>query len=251
MIHNKILLQKNNVLIIKIGARHLLKSGLIHHHKLSHNDASSEKPEFIGALSSGLNRRAFLRQSSIAVMFTSIAACKPNISTDSPEIKTALANNTPDENISLFETYTFNQHQKDTLIAVQMQLFPEDGDGPSANDVNALTYLEWALTDTDNDADGDGEFITKGIGWLDGLAEQTQGSQFKKLSIAQQDKVLQQISQSSAGENWMSLLIYYLMEALLFDPYYGGNPNSIGWTWLKHQPGFPAPDETTHYRRFL
>lgn len=235
----------------------MLKSGLIYHKKLNHSKANSNKPFFVGALSSGLNRRAFLRQSSVAVMFASVAACKPNISGNNSDIKSSLAvsKNAPKniniESTPLSDIYSFSQHQKDTLITVQMQLFPEDGDGPSANDVNALSYLEWALTDVDNEDDGDGEFITKGIGWLDGLAEQTQGDVFKKLSHSQQNKVLQQISQSSAGENWMSLLIYYLMEALLFDPYYGGNPNGIGWTWLKHQAGFPAPDESTNYRRFL
>lgn len=230
------------------------KSGEAFYRKTKHSNKTSNKPAFIGALSSGLNRRAFLRQSSIAVMFASLAACKPN-TPNTPFVKNidSTSNSIPDTKLSslLTDTYSFTQHQKDTLIAVQMQLFPDDGDGPSANDVNALSYLQWALTDLDNDADGDGEFISKGIGWLDGLAEQTQGSGFIKLTTKQQDKVLQQISQSSAGENWMSLLIYYLMEALLFDPIYGGNPNGIGWTWLKHQPGFPAPTTDTLYRRFL
>ncbi|MGB0496169.1 MAG: gluconate 2-dehydrogenase subunit 3 family protein, partial [Kangiellaceae bacterium] len=100
-------------------------------------------------------------------------------------------------------------------------------------------------------ADGDGEFIKKGIGWLNGLSKQTQGDRFLKLSFQQQEKVLEQISQSSTGENWMSILLYYIMEALLFDPIYGGNPDGIGWKWLQHQPGFPAPDSDTLYRKFL
>ncbi len=116
--------------------------------------------------------------------------------------------------------------------------------------MNALAYLQWALTDPDNAADGDGEFVVKGIGWLDGLSQQTQGDQFIKLDSQQQDKILSQISQSSAGENWLSLLIYYLIEALTLDPIYGGNPEQIGWQWLKHQPGFPRPTEATTYRNF-
>jgi len=228
----------------------LLKAGTQSLPRASNGKKGSSKPEFVGALASGLNRRAFIRQSSIAVMFATLAACKPNI----PKSEKALAvDQSSETNTSnhLSDIYTFDQHQKETLKGVQMILFPDDGDGPSANDINALSYLEWTLTDPDNDADGDGDFIAKGIGWLDSLSEQTQGDQFIKLKAEQQDKVLQQISQSSAGENWMSLLIYYLMEALLFDPTYGGNPDGIGWTWLKHQPGFPAPDEKTNYRNFL
>jgi gluconate 2-dehydrogenase gamma chain len=46
------------------------------------------------------------------------------------------------------------------------------------------------------------------------------------------------------------MLLDYIMEALLTDPVYGGNPNSIGWQWLKHQPGFPRPT-TPLKRRYL
>lgn len=229
----------------------MLKAGLESAPLTYSAKAGSSKPEFIGALASGLNRRAFMRQSSIAVMLAALAACKPNVPQNEME---PAGPKLPSQEINskfLSNIYIFDQHQKETLTVVLMILFPDDGDGPSAKDINALAYLEWTLTDPDNDADGDGDFITKGIGWLNSLSEQTQGDQFVKLTKEQQNKVLQQISQSSAGENWMSILIYYLMEALLFDPIYGGNPNAIGWTWLKHQPGFPAPDEKTNYRNFL
>lgn len=228
-----------------------MKAGIKSSPRANLEKKGSSKPEFVGALSSGLNRRAFLRQSSIAVLFASLAGCKPNI-TESKIPGTngdSLSETQAPEFLS--NIYTFNQHQKETLAVVQMILFPDDGDGPSAKDINALSYLQWTLTDPDNHDDGDGDFIAKGIGWLDSLSEQTQGNQFINLKAEHQEKVLAQISQSSAGENWMSMLIYYLMEALLFDPVYGGNPDGIGWAWLKHQPGFPAPDEKTNYRNFL
>ena len=42
------------------------------------------------------------------------------------------------------------------------------------------------------------------------------------------------------------IILTYLLQALLTDPVYGGNPNGVGWKWLHHQPGFPRPpkDET-------
>lgn len=207
----------------------------------------STKPATLNPLASGLNRRAFLKQSSAAMLVASIAACKPNINSshtesvlDTESIATKLTK----------KKFEFNTHQKQTIEQVQLKLFPNDGDGPSAEQLNGLAYLQWALTDPDNAADGDGEFIIKGVGWLDGLSEQTQGDQFITLKEEQQDKILTQISQSSAGENWLSLLIYYLIEALTLDPIYGGNPDQVGWQWLKHQPGFPRPTESTTYRNF-
>lgn len=216
---------------------------------ISNAKKGSEKKIFVGALESGLNRRAFLRQSSIAILFSGIAACKPSIQGDSNGNNESI--DSQPEKKSTNEIFEFTSQQQETLETVQMKLFPDDGDGPSAKQINALDYLQWTLTDPDNLSDGDGEFIVKGIGWLDSLSEQTQGTSFIKLKEPQQNKILTQISQSSAGENWLSILIYYLMEALLFDPIYGGNPDQIGWKWLKHQPGFPRPTEQTRYRKFV
>ena len=140
--------------------------------------------------------------------------------------------------------------QKKILEAVQIQLFPADGDGPSATDINALPYLEWALTDPGNVEDGDKEFIIKGIGWLEDLSKETEANSFIKLSEEKQYGIIQKISESEAGENWLSLLIYYLLEALLLDPVYGGNPDGIGWKWLAHQPGFPRPPKDKTYRHY-
>ena len=208
----------------------------------------SLKPTSVSPLSSGLNRRAFLRNSSATFLIASLAACKSQLNLE----QTKLAES--DVNLGSHPTddiFNFSEKEKEELSQMQEHLFPQDGNGPSASDVNALAYLEWALTDPDNATDGDGECIKKGLGWLNDLAKQTQGDSFLKLNHDQQDKILQQIGKSSAGENWMSILIYYIMEALLFDPVYGGNPNNIGWKWLEHQPGYPAPDLKTLYRNFI
>ncbi len=230
----------------------MLKSGNTISYRSNDRDQGSgkkgsNKPLKISPLASGLNRRAFLKQSSAAVLVASIAACKPN--NDSSQYESNLESKPPSPSVTS-QQFELSDHQKQTIEQVQIKLFPDDGDGPSAKQLNALAYLQWALTDPDNAADGDGEFVVKGVGWLDGLSQQTQGDQFIKLDSQQQDKILSQISQSSAGENWLSLLIYYLIEALTLDPIYGGNPEQIGWQWLKHQPGFPRPTEATTYRNF-
>ena len=63
--------------------------------------------------------------------------------------------------------------------------------------------------------------------------------------------MLRRIAASPAGENWLSTLILYLMEALLTDPAYGGNPGGIGWRWLRHTPGYPRPTPDKTYPRLL
>ena len=131
-----------------------------------------------------------------------------------------------------------------------MRLFPDDGDGPSADDINVLTYLEWAMTDENNKADGDPEFIVKGIGWLNQFANDDHGKDFVDLDTKTQDAIITATAKSDAGRNWLSILIYYLIEALTLDPYYGGNTNGIGWQWLQYQGGFPNPIKGKTYRDF-
>lgn len=62
--------------------------------------------------------------------------------------------------------------------------------------------------------------------------------------------MLKKISQSRAGENWLSLLLYYLLESLTLDPIYGGNTDGMGWQWLGHQAGFPRPVQGKTYLDF-
>ena len=155
-----------------------------------------------------------------------------------------------DSDVEKTNTSEFSKQHKAVLEAVQMQLFPADGDGPSASDINGLTYLEWALTDPGNMEDGDREFIIKGIAWLQEFSKETEDKPFTRLSNKQQHTLLAQFSKTEVHENWMSLLVYYLLEALLLDPVYGGNPDGIGWKWLEHQPGFPRPGKDQIYRRF-
>jgi len=208
---------------------------------INHKKGSS-KDEYLGPLASGLNRRAFLKTSAAISLLAGLTACKPS----TPILKTEVKG----PNISTKTQNFFSKKQQATLDAVQMQLFPNDGNGPSARDLNAIDYLEWAMSDEQNINDGDPEFIAKGIGWLDDLSDQTQGNVFIKINNTQRDKVLKQIAASNAGENWLSILMYYLTEALMLDPVYGGNVEESGWKWLEHQAGFPQPIIGKTYRDF-
>ena len=190
----------------------------------------------IAAFNSSLSRRDFLKQSATATLLAGLLIYKPSFA---KELSTSVS------------TKDFTSHQKATLESVQLQLFPDDGDGPSASNIHAYRYLQWALTDPENMADGDKGFIIEGIQWLDNLSKQQHSSNFITLNPKQKHQLLEVFSHTSKHENWMSLLVYYLLEALLLDPVYGGNPNGIGWKWLEHQPGFPRPDNKHTYRHFL
>lgn len=195
----------------------------------------------------GLNRRDFIKSSLAISLLAGITACKPNLTDSSIQKPTKLKSNIV---TVIIEKNTFSDEQQQDLDAIFMRLFPDDGNGPSANDLNITTYLEWAMTDENNIADGDPEFIVKGIGWLNQLSQDNLGKQFRRASEKQQDELITQTINSDLGKNWVSILLYYVVEALTLDPFYGGNTNQVGWQWLEYQGGFPHPVQGKTYRDF-
>lgn len=126
------------------------------------------------------------------------------------------------------------------LDAVQRHLLPSEPDSPGAAEINALAYLRFVVSDPKL-ATEDRAFILDGVGWLEEIAADEEGGSFLELGAEQRERLLRTIVATAAGENWVSTLLLYLMEALLTDPAYGGNPGGIGWRWLRHVPGFPRP----------
>ena len=140
---------------------------------------------------------------------------------------------------SLTKTDTL-QEPWQTLAAVQQHLFPADDNSPGANDIQALAYLQHMLQAPDMD-DEERDFIHNGVNWLNDIARKNKASPFIQLDENDREQVLRQIEKSRAGSRWLSLMLTYILEALLCEPVYGGNPDGIGWQWLEHQPGFPTP----------
>lgn len=192
------------------------------------------------AFNTGLSRREFLQRSGLVALMVSAGIHKPLLA----EAATSA------ESGKVTDTLQFTAEQRVTLAAVQQQLFPDDGDGPSARDLQALSYLQWAVNDPDNVADGDYDFVLRGLNRLNEGSLKSQQKVFTELSGEEQHTLLTQFAETRLGQNWMSLLIYYLIEALLLDPVYGGNPDGIGWKWLEHQPGFPRPDSEHRFERY-
>ena len=129
-----------------------------------------------------------------------------------------------------------------TLAEVQEHLFPAGEGTPGAGDIQAIVYLRNTLENPAADGQ-DKEFVLNGVDWLNDLARKKYQRAFGALDARYREIVLRQIEQTKAGRNWLSLLVTYLLEALLADPVYGGNPNGLGWRWLDHQRGYPRPTE--------
>lgn len=132
------------------------------------------------------------------------------------------------------------------VAAVQQHLLPTEPEAPGAREIGALSYLRTVL-DHDPERADDRAFILQGAGWLDDLSRESAGVSFLTLDEAGRESVMRRIEASEAGESWLALLMVYLIEALLADPVYGGNPGGLGWQWLQHVPGFPRPSANKRY----
>ena len=144
------------------------------------------------------------------------------------------------------KTSPLNLSQEKTLSKVQEHLFPSTGDSPGATDINALSYLHFVLSDPSID-DRDKRLIINGTNWLESFVDHKKKKPFKNLNFKEREDILQEINQELWGEDWLSSLLKYIMEALLSDPIYGSNPEGIGWKWLEHEPGLPRPDKKYSY----
>jgi gluconate 2-dehydrogenase gamma chain len=133
-----------------------------------------------------------------------------------------------------------------TLDAVLAHLLPESPTGPSAKDIQATQYLYNVVFLQPTQA-AEVTFIYNGVGWLNDFSQSQLQKNFVNLTFNEKETILRAVSNSTAGENWLSNLVSYIFEAMLTPPIYGGNPNGIGWQWLDHQAGFPLPQAGNRY----
>ncbi len=129
--------------------------------------------------------------------------------------------------------------------------FPDDGNGPSAEDINAFGYIMWVLHDSINRKSEDNEYIIEGIDWANETAQEIYFTPFTELDQKQKEALVDKFTKLNWGKSWSSVIITLIMEAVLLDPLYGGNTNEVGWEWLNHTPGFPRPTEELRYERIM
>jgi len=143
-------------------------------------------------------------------------------------------------------TGQLTQNQFLIIESVQKILYPSDGNGPGAYDVMADKYLLWVLSDERMDPE-EKEYIINGIGWVDETAEENFSKNFVKLTQAEREKLIGDVSKETWGRSWLGVILTFIFEALLSDPQYGGNTDEIGWDWLHHNPGQPRPTKKLLY----
>lgn len=147
-----------------------------------------------------------------------------------------------------------NEHltaeQSTILKAVIMGIFPDDGNGPSADDLNTFGYIMWVLSDNYKKQE-DRDYIIEGLDWANKQAKELYFEDFVNLSADQQNALIKLFTEHSWGKSWMSVMVTFVMESALLDPIYGGNKDEAGWKWLDHKPGMPRPDEGTRLESFI
>lgn len=148
------------------------------------------------------------------------------------------------------ETAKLSANRLSIIVSVQSILFPSDNNGPGAYDVMADKYLMWVLSDVRMDPE-EIEYIVNGAGWVDETAEENFSKSYVNLSQSEKETLIAEISHEKWGRSWLSVILTFIFEALLSDPQYGGNPDKIGWEWLKHNPGYPRPTKPLLYPEIL
>ncbi len=123
-----------------------------------------------------------------------------------------------------------------TLEAVQEVVFPKGLDAPSASEFGATSYLANVSTHS--------SFLASDLRFLKRGAEELMNeyNDFLTLSPKEKNNKLRDfVENNDLGQNWVSFVLYFSIEALLSSPVYGGNKNELGWKWLNHNAGVPQP----------
>ena len=120
---------------------------------------------------------------------------------------------------------------------VQEVLFPKNSkiQAPSAREFGATNYLARVSLHS--------SFVPSDLSFLNRGAYSLMEYEpnFLTMSFTKQQAVIDDFSKTTIGRNWISLLLFYTLEALLSDPIYGGNRDELGWRWLSHNAGQPRP----------
>jgi len=148
------------------------------------------------------------------------------------------------------DTSPLTSHQFKTVREVQNTLFPPDGNGPGALEINSDKYLLWVLRDHLLDPD-ENTYIIKRIDQFNTACKEKYSASFFQLTSLQKMEFISLTSEEEWGKKWLSRLLTLIFEALLLDPVYGGNANESGWKWLEHDPGRPRPSATLIYPAIL
>ncbi|MBK7130437.1 MAG: gluconate 2-dehydrogenase subunit 3 family protein [Crocinitomicaceae bacterium] len=144
----------------------------------------------------------------------------------------------------------FTARQEGILKFAMEVLFPADGNGPSCSDINAFDYITWVQTD-EGAYEKNKTILTEGMEELDNFSKKIIEEEFSNGTPEQQTQIIATFIETENGNEWCSVVLTYILEALLLDPIYGANANEAGWKWLQHTPGLPRANEETRYDQIM
>ncbi len=145
--------------------------------------------------------------------------------------------------------HRFTTEQRDVMTALAEHLLPKGPGSPGAGDVNAVAYMEFTVF-REGMEPGLQRFLLRRIATVQEASQERFSTPFPRLDEQQRELLVNDIARHTHwGEHWLALVLGYVLEALLADPVYGGNPGGIGWRWLQHRPGFPRPPRDKIYTR--
>lgn len=153
-------------------------------------------------------------------------------------------NDVEEENLEI--TPLMSNQQANIIKRVQNILFPNDGNGPSVEEINAFPYLLWVMQDELIEKIERDYFIW-GADWANQESMNLFNIPFLELSESIQVNIVDLMSKKKRSKLWLSKLITGIIEALLSDPVYGGNTGKVGWKWLGHNPGSPRSKDGYTY----
>lgn len=140
----------------------------------------------------------------------------------------------------------YSDSENEIIHHFHNHLFPKTADAPGAAEINSIDYLQFVLIDPEIDEENK-SLLINGVTWLEEECQNEFSKSFIDLSASDKDRILRIIEEANWGYRYISLNLNYILEALLSDPIYGGNPDEIGWQWLGHTPGVPRPTKRTMY----
>jgi gluconate 2-dehydrogenase gamma chain len=178
-----------------------------------------------------INRRKFVKTLTITTVLSQISAVSSCVNT-----------NTKVYQANLYLTAL----QSEIIQKIQDVLFPNDGNGPSTESINAYSHILWVLSDERKDK-ASIDYIKKGMDWVEETSQENYGRTFSDLSQIEIEELVAFMADKNWGASWLSMILTFIFEALSMDPIYGVNTNEVGWKWLGHQSGNPRPNKDNSY----
>ena len=170
----------------------------------------------------GLTRRELLKRAGLVVG----AAVVPVVPVASPAQTTG-----SEETLR-----SLTRLEYDTLDAICARIIPADANGPGAREARAARFVDWGLAGALGSARAQ---YAAGLAAVETHAIASRGGSFSKLSPADQDAVVNDLSQNKvpqAPQGFFNTVRTHTIQGTFSDPFYGGNADYVGWDLI----GYPG-----------